>query len=430
MKLLNFIKKKRPDNEQQPVKERGYFDIIAETGLPQVYGKSAPVTVSSPEAAMRLAAVYRCTSILSGSIASLPLELLRKKNGVFMPDEAEPLNYLLKFAPNARQTAYELMRNAVVQMVNMGNAYIYPEWRGGEVVSLILLSPYSVSYDKILDIYMVNDTVNNIYKTLEAGEIIHLRNLSLDGGYTGVSTIRYASTVMGIAASADDTAGRNFRPDSTLRGFISGDADAGIKGYTSYGEDQLADVTDRLRKEVSSGEGINYIPGNMKFNPLSMSPADIQLMEFRKFSVLDICRFYGVHPDMAFAGQSQNYKASEMGQVQFMTGTLQPILRQIENEFFVKLVMPSVAGKYRIRFDLESYYQTDLETISMYREKSIASGLYTVNELRAKEGRPPVEGGDTPMISCNVAPINSEKIRGGKENDGKVPPTNGENEVK
>ena len=166
-----------------------------------------------------------------------------------------------------------------------------------------------------------------------------------------------------------------------------------------------------------------------------MSPADIQLLEKQKFSVLDLCRFYGVHPDKAFAGQSQNYKASEMSQVQYMTDTIQPYLRQIANEFFVKLIPRSVAAKYRIEFDLEAFYQTDLETMALNMEKCIQYGIYTVNEYRQKRGMPPVDGGDVAMISCNVAPINSQKINGemlnnsnnGDKNEEKpqeVPPKN------
>ena len=50
---------------------------------------------------MKLATVYRCVSILSGSIASLPLQVKRKKNGVFMVDGASELNYLLSVAQTA-----------------------------------------------------------------------------------------------------------------------------------------------------------------------------------------------------------------------------------------------------------------------------------------------------------------------------------------
>lgn len=94
--------------------------------------------IIGPETAMKLATYYRCVSILSGSIASLPMQLKRKKNGVFMVDEENPLNYLLSVRPNSRQTASEMIRNAVIQMVNAGNAYIYPEWIGEELYRFVI----------------------------------------------------------------------------------------------------------------------------------------------------------------------------------------------------------------------------------------------------------------------------------------------------
>lgn len=430
---FKFWNKKTPESVVEPVKERSYFETVAETGATKRMLQDAAPAVTGPEMAMKLATVYRCVSILSGSIASLPLQLLRKKNGVFMVDEDNPVNYLLSLCPNGGQSAFEMIRNAVIMMINQGNAYIYPDWRGGELQSLVLLSPGSVSYDKLLNIYLVNDPVNNIYETLDPDEIIHLRNLSLDGGYTGVSTIRYAASTMNISASANYQSERNFRPGNTYKGFISGDSDSTTKGYVQYQESQLEDAASRFRQEIQSGETITYLPGQLKFNALSMSPADIQLLEIMKFTVLELCRFYGVHPDMAFAGQSQNYKASEMSQVQYMTGTLQPILRQIENEFFMKLIPRRVASKYRIRFDIESFYQTDLETIATFYEKQILNGLSTVNELRAKAGKAPVPGGDVAMISCNVQPIIGAERKDGnvknENNSDKVPPTNGDKTV-
>lgn len=430
---IRFWEKKEVAEEQP--KERGYFEQVAAADITvEAVNKPEVEMVRGAEQAMRLATVYRCTSILSGSIASLPLQLKRKRNGYFSVDEENPMNYLLTMRPNGRQTAYELMRNAIIQMVNAGNAYIYPDWRGGELRSLTLLSPGSVSYDKLLNIYLVSDTVNDIYETLECDEIIHLRNMSLDGGYTGESVIRYASKVMTVADSANNKSIDVFQPGSTYAGFISGDEGGGVKGYGDVQDEQLKTVSDRVEKEMRSGKRIFSMPGAMKFNALSMSPADIQLMEELKFGVFELCRFYGVHPDKAFAGQSNNYKASEMSQVQFMTDTLQPLLRQIANEFFVKLIPRSLSSKYRLEFDLESFYQTDLETMSTRMEKCIQWGVMTVNEYRNKNGYPSITGGDVAMISCNVAPIDSPKIRGENvkkenivdktdENGDKVPPT-------
>ena len=420
---LNFWNKKEPEVKElpvtekvevpmeEPVKERGYFDTVVAADIAvRTRGEQIPV-VQSPEAAMKLATVYRCTSILSGSIASLPLQLKCKRQGVFMVDENNDINYLLNVKPNSRQTAYEMKRNAIIQTLNAGNAYIYPDWGGGELRSLTLLSPHSVTYDKILNIYMVNDPINCIFKTLDSDEIIHLRNMSVDGGYEGDSVIRYACATMGIMQSADRKTALDFQPGNTHRGFISGDSGETTKGY-QYNEPQLEDASKRFREELQSGETITYLPGNLKFNQLSLSPADIQLALNKGISALDLCRFYGVHPDKNFIQQSQNYKASEMSQVQFMTDTLQPLLRQIENEFFVKLIPRSISSKYKIQFNIESFYQTDLEAISNYEEKQISSGQKLVNELRAEKGKLPVKGGDEPMISCNVAPLNSRKIWG------------------
>ncbi|WP_106831158.1 phage portal protein [Parabacteroides pacaensis] len=430
---LSFWKRKDVPVPEEKPRERGYFETVVSPDV-TIGRVGEPVPkVEGPEQAMRLATVYRCTSILSGSIAALPLQLKRKRNGYFLVDEDSGLNYLLTRCPNNRQTAFELMRNAVIQMVNMGNAYIYPKWWDGELDSLVLLSPGSVSYDKLLNIYLVNDPVNNIYETLECEDIIHLRNMSLDGGYTGVSTIRYAGRVMSVSASADSQSLDSFQPGSSYSGFVSGENVSGVKGFGEFQDDQLKTVGERVERELRSGKKIFWLPDNMKFSALSMSPADIQLLETKKFSVLDICRFYGVHPDKAFAGQSQNYKASEMSQVQFMTDTLQPILRQIEGEFYAKLIPRSVADKYRIEFDLEAFYQTDLQTMAGYMEKSIQYGVNTVNEWRKKRGNVPVEGGDKAFISCNVAPIDSAKIRGenilenSSQNAQNLPPKTHEN---
>lgn len=430
---LRFWQKAKPEIPNEPEK-RGYFDMVAAADVNvSMIGENIP-RVNGPEQAMRLATVYRCVSILSGSIAALPLQLKRKKNGYFIVDEDDPINYALTQSPNRRQTAFELMRNAVIQMVNAGNAYIYPEWMGEEL-RLILLSPGSVSYDKLLNIYLVNDPINNIFETLGPEEIIHLRNMSLDGGYTGVSTIRYACEVMSVAASADAKSLNVLQPGSGHRGFISGNSNS-TRGIPNLQDEQYDPTVKRINEYLKSDKGITYLPGDMKFYPLSLSPADIQLMELKKLGVLDICRFYGVHPDKSFAGQSQNYKASEMSQVQFMTDTLQPILRQIENEFYVKLIPRSLAGKYRIEFNLESFYQTDLDTMSKFMEKEIQWAASTPNEWRKRRGREPLPGGDTAFISCNVAPIDSPKIKGetnkykNKSSNGQnLPPKNGDTSV-
>ena len=110
--------------------------------------------------------------------------------------------------------------------------------------------------------------------------------------------------------------------------------------------------------------------------------------------------------------ENSNYKASENSQTTFLTDTLAPMLKRIELEFTVKLIPEKLLNFQKIQFSLDDYYQTDLKTKSEYIEKTIQTGLYTVNDWRRKEGKEPVQGGDTPLVSCNVAPLDSAKIKG------------------
>lgn len=375
--------------------------------------REQPVTVETPLQAMRLSTAFRCTDILSGSIASLPFNIKRKRPaGNYEVDKDHELHYLLTKKSNRRMNSYDTMCNAIIFMLNRGNAYIFIRRNFGDVSGLILCSDGSVSYDKIRDLYTICDPINCIYGTYGADDVIHIKNKSLDGGYTGVSTIRYASTGLSVAASTENQSLRTFQNGAPVKGVVSGIRGEN-RGLNSITDDQAETVSDRLDKQFRKGVNIVSVSGDMQFHQLSISPVDAQLMEQKQFSVFDLCRFYGVHPDKVFSGQTQNHKASEMSQVTFLSDTLDPILCRIEAEFNAKLIPRSVSDIYKIEFDRKALYKTDIATQTACMEKEIACGVSTVNEWRThREDKEPVQGGDTVFISCNVAPINSAKIRG------------------
>lgn len=379
-----------------------WFPSLSDISLPNV--TTAPL-------AMKLATVFRCTDILSKGIAQLPIRVCRDAGGYFVYDADNPLNYLLGFRPNERQNAFDFVRNIVIQAVNRGNAYVIPSLSAEGWERFVLCSPGAVTYDSMANVYLVSDAINGIFGTFVADEVIHIRNISLDGGYTGVSTIQYASRVLSIADAADDTTLKTFASGGVNKGFVSGKG-ATTLGFGDAQDNQLSDVATRISRELSSGKNVFHLPGEMTFNTLNLSPADIELLASKNFNVIEICRFYGVHPDKVFAQQSTNYKASEMSQIAFMTDTLQPLLRQIAIELQTKLIPRKYNAQYRIEFDLEKLYQTDLVTEATYIEKTVATGVRTVNEWRKIKGQPPVAGGDRVLVSCNLSAIDSPKIIG------------------
>ena len=425
MKFPDLFRFKRSDPVGGIVPDRqSYFDMAAQS--PPSSGRV--VTVNSSDLAMKIAAVFRCVDILSAGVASLPFECKRynKAEGYFVDYYQSQLYYLLTVQANPRMTAYEFMRNIIIEKVLRGNAYVFPRMVGGDLEELILCSPHSVSFDKYLNTYTITDYVNGVFGTYKADQIIHIRNFSLDGGYTGVSTIYYGANVLGISATADKETLSAFATGGRMKGLISNDG-ALAKGFGELQDGQLKTAAKIMEAAIKSGDDIISVPGDAKFSTMSISQKDMELLESKKFGVLEICRFFGVHPDKVFAGQSANYKASEMSQVSFLTDTLAPTLRQIEIEFLAKLVDRDFYRYYKFEFDKSSIYTTDLATEGAYMTTTLSKGVMTVNDWRRKKDLKPVEGGDQVFISCNVAPINSPKISGETESAANLPETDSNN---
>ena len=363
-------------------------------------------SVSTPDSAMAIASVYRCVDILSGTIASLELQHLKRSGSIFKYAGDTQLNTLFAGRANSRQNFFVLLKNIVARLLLSGNAYIYPRFSSrGELLDIILLGDGAVSYDKSSNTYSISDYVWNINGVFSADEIIHLKNNSLDGGYTGVSTITYASLSLSLSANADKQTNNGLLSGNQKSGFLVGGNE--LQGLGALDTDVADRVADRVNNEIAQGRRIIRLSGSMQFIESSMSNSDAELLEVRKYSVLDICRFFGVHPYMVFADQSTNYKEAENSQINFLNQTLQPLILQIEQEFSVKLLPRSRRASERIRFDLSRLFATDLRTRAEYVKSSVEAGVMTPNEGRIFENREPIDGGDQLFITCNVAPITS-----------------------
>jgi HK97 family phage portal protein len=360
--------------------------------------------VNTPYHAMMVATVYRCVRLISDKIAGLPFTYMRQRNGVYVPEESG-LNYLLQVQPCARLNAFDFWASAVAQILLQGNAYIMPIYdiyTAKGYRELILLSPDSVSYDKYSHTYTVNDTDNGIYGTYDEDDIIHLKNYSFDG-VTGESVLTAAARTFGIAATGDRETLDRFASGGNVRGFVSDNTQTPTLGR--YDTDEVNKHVEDIEANIRQGRHLFVLDGDLKLTQLSMTSTDMQFLESRKFTVRDICRFFGVHPSFVFDDTSNNYKSAETADASFLSNTLQPLLKRIEIEFCRKIISPRLCTKYKFEFDRSALYACDLESKVNYQSKMIAAGLSTVNEERRKENKPAVDGGDTLLISANLKNI-------------------------
>lgn len=352
--------------------------------------------------ATSVATVFRCVQLLSDRVAGLELQYLRRRGERYVEDEGSAMGYLLSMEPQPEMSAFVFWGAVVQRMLLDGDAYIYPRYVLGELTDLVLCSRGSVSCDVLNGVYGVCDGYNGVWGTFGEDEMIHLFLHSSDGR-RGESVISHARRTLGIASAGDVETANRFVNGGTVRGLLSNDRT--VSGFGEYADEELSRAAMDVDSRFKAGEGIVSLPGQVDFKQISLSSADMQFLESRKFTVREVCRFFGVHPSYVFDDTSNNYKSAEMATVDFMSSTLDPILRRIECELNRKLIGRGRYGMERIMYDRKGVYSLDLSSRADYQRKTIECGIYTVNDWRRKENQPEVEGGDRVYVSAQWVPM-------------------------
>lgn len=387
---------------------------LISAGNTSVLKEAEAVRLDSTDMALTLATVYRCVTLLSESVAQLPLLYERRRGSIFEA-QSGPLSRLIALEPNEWSNAFDFWRQLVQTVLTCGEAFVVPQYlpTSGELVRLVLVSPGCGSRTTSLGQYHVSDIMQGIEGDFEESEIIRIKGLSTNGADC-MSVLSYARTVMSIAATADVNTLRQFANGGASMGIVTNES--GVPGYGEYAIGALEGLAHSMSEAIKRGDRIISIPGKAQFQNFSMTAADMQALESRKFTVLEICRFFGVHPSFVFADIASNYKSAEMANVAFLSNTLNPILTHIEQELERKLLPASDFGRARFRFDREALYAADLMTRMGYIEKRIQTGTLTVNEARVSMGMAPVEKGDVPMVSANLRELGNNNEDPGNMN--------------
>lgn len=377
---------------------------------------ATPLFVYSSQSAMSIATVFRCVKLLSESVANLPLQYLKRKDGVYVEADNGRLDYLLNLQPDYALNSFDFWRQVVQELLLDGNAYIVPVYNNVslELDRLALCGRGTVTHDTFNDCYDVYDAENGIYGHFAEDEIIHIKGLTLRNSKKGVSVLSYARLTMGIASTGDQETQNRFANGGNVRGIVSNGNT--VRGFGEYQDKQLEKTAESLDARFQEGERIVSLPGQVDFKQISLSSTDMQFLESRKFTVIEICRFFSVPPTFVYADTASNYKTVEQADVDFLSHTLNPLLRNIEVELSRKLIAPSLCHKYKFKFDRRELFACDLNGMMNYGTKLLQVGA-SVNEVRRMNNLAPVDGGDTALVSANLRGINEIGVQPQKQQE-------------
>lgn len=153
--------------------------------------------------------------------------------------------------------------------------------------------------------------------------------------------------------------------------------------------------------------GIAVLEGNMRYQPITISPKDSQLLESRLFNVTDICRFFSVSPVKAFDLSKSSYSTVEATQLQYLTDTALAVITKIEQEINRKVFLPSERGRIMAEFDTSAILRTDKAAQAAYWKDMFYIGGATPNEIRRESNLPRKENGDEAFVPVNVQTLDT-----------------------
>lgn len=392
---MSIFKRNKPQvaKKEQQAEERGFCGIALNYS-------NAGAKISDP---LTLSTVYRCVEVISDSVAQLPIEPFGiDEKGYKRKLTKHPSYYLLSREPNKLMTRYTFIKQLVTSMLLYGNGYAYIKRDGaGNARSLVFLpaSYVTVVEHGLIDESPISYTVAGIAGEVPPEDMIHILNYSYDGIH-GVSTLAYATNSINLANASE----------SHARGFFSGGANVGgiLTVQGPLNQKQADDIKSKWNTSfgpVGTPNGVAVLPGNMEFKSITVNPSDAQLLETRQYSVIDICRFFGVSPVKCFDLTKSSYSTVEATQLAFLTDTLSPILEKIELEFERKLFRADEKGKIDVKFDVSGVLRIDMSSRSTYFREMFNVGALSPNEVRKELNLEPIEGGDDHFLQVNMQPL-------------------------
>jgi HK97 family phage portal protein len=348
---------------------------------------------------MRLSAVYAATNMISNSCALLPMKIITDEGGR-KKEIQHPLAKVLNLKPNKTYNHFNFFKMLIESVILKGNGYALIM----RDENLNVTELQYIDADWVTPVIQPNGDVkyivNGLSQAVDAINIIHLWQ-HCDNTFRGISTIKYADMALNGTHAAEKHSENFFKSGAGLMGVLKAAAP-----LTNEQKKQAAESW-RLSITNSQGGGVAVLPSGLDFQPIAISPEDSQLLETRKYNVVEIARFFNISPIKLFDLTNVSYSSLEQTNLSYLQDTILPFTQLMEDEFNLKLFKPSEVGKVMVDFDYSVLVQTDKTTESEYYTKLLTNGVLTINDVRSKLGFEPSaeEGSDKHWIQISYATV-------------------------
>lgn len=381
----------------------GWGGAIAETvGLQDASPSVALVEGAGnigPDGALQISTVWSCIDRRASIVASLPFFVYDEKGGEKELARGSRLYEILHESPNSRMTPFEFWRAMMMNLDLRGNAYARIDRdSSGEALAMWPMPADQVEAIVLDDGSMIYKyQLGNDMAVLSDANVLHVKGLG--NGTTGLAKLEFMRASLDEAAKAQRSASKIFGNGGKPTGVLMLDR--------VLNAEQRKQLQTRFA-EMSEGNTsrLYVLEANMKYEQLSMSPEDQQLLETRKFSVEQICSWFDVPPVLV---HHSNVTAWGTGIFEikdgFYTLALGPVCENIRQAVRKRVMTPRQRVTQSAEMSIDALMRASIVDRFEIYAKATQNGLKTRNECRQLENDPPLPGGDVLTAQSNLLPL-------------------------
>ena len=337
--------------------------------------------------------VYACVNAIAEEGATFTPVLKRRVSDDYEVVEDHPLLDLLK-NPNEEQGDYDLYYWTITQLELTGNAFWWlPGFVLGTPTEIVPLSSARVSVDEKTEepVYEYIN-VNGGKRKFTADEIIHFKKpdpLHMRQG---------KSPVVAVADAIDN---ERLAVDYQLSVFNNRAMPGGlITTDETLDQDQQQKIKNALNEyRGTSNAGLTMVlsGGDYKWNSLSTSNSDLELIATRNFNMKYIMMLFKVPPTILGIQENSNRATAEANRFTFQTQVIVPLMRLMAEAIGHKLLPRYDTRPSSLKLEFKDPVIPDKE----YKLREWIAGIdrwMTPNEVREQAGLPKLDDGSGDVL--------------------------------
>lgn len=334
---------------------------------------------------------------ISKAFALMPIVLMHGWERV----TDDPRAQLVSVRANARQSAYAFKLAMEIGRNTMGRAYAVKRY--DDAFRLASIEPVDAARVTTL----IDDVTREVWYAIQRddGEVEYLPHFFvmplLFSSTDGITSVNPVSLLRGSIQYNEEVKAFSLENLKSINKAI-------VLEYptTLAGERRQKSVEETLALYKQSGGKVLALESGVKLSNVTTSPFDAGTKTVDQITRSRVAMVYGMPAALLGDSGVQGKASAEEQNLEFLTTTMLPRVEEWRQELDWWLLTPQErADGWHFDVEVDAYLKANAQARANLVQTRIRNGQFTPNEARAELGLAPKDGGDTLLVSKDLAPV-------------------------